>query len=86
MGSVQVLVRSTGQQLSQTARFGLTWSNRVNSVVGSDYEVVRVDSVRTGQLGRVESTRSTQLFDTRIWNIVECTLASHVLETMSSKS
>ncbi|KAJ0428938.1 hypothetical protein HanHA300_Chr17g0651661 [Helianthus annuus] len=63
MGSVQVLVRSTGQQLSQTARFGLTRSNRVNSVVGSAVQVSSlVQASQSGQIMKhFGSTRSNRV-------------------------
>ncbi|KAM0034512.1 hypothetical protein Hdeb2414_s0016g00498741 [Helianthus debilis subsp. tardiflorus] len=56
----------------------------------------KLDLFRVSRLSRVRSTQLTQstqrddsvssAFDTRRWNIVECTLASQVLETTSSKS
>ncbi|KAM0060831.1 hypothetical protein Hdeb2414_s0004g00128751 [Helianthus debilis subsp. tardiflorus] len=66
-------------------RFGFhEASQQMGPVRSCSQFITRDDSVKPSQLS---STRSTQLTARgKDWNIVECTLASHVLETTSSKS
>ncbi|MFS7936570.1 hypothetical protein Hanom_Chr05g00417111 [Helianthus anomalus] len=80
MGSVQVSVRSTGQQLSQTTRFGLTRSNRVHSVFGS---AVQVNSlVQASQSGQIMkwfgSTRSDRVNSVKLGQLSGSTRSTRV--------